>query len=523
MGFQLTISEGKEAGREFVFEQVAVEIGRSSECDVVLYDPGVSRKHARIFAEGPEFFVEDMGSSNGTKVNGALVKKQKLADGDNITLGPVVFNFVGTVMEEATGEHTVDPDVAGQSTRIVQLGEVKRTRGKGAALAPTNVDDEGLRQMSRSKTSTMQALSRPRTNASGVRAATNGAPTSGSAAGLAPPRPSRERASPLAAGGGAASAPGGLSAAERARIRRESPGALGKLKIFWLEATERKRQLMMAGGGVVGLGLVVLAGWGIFYDPTPLNLPPEPNMLARKPIEESFGLGEGISYERPDMKVFEFEYLSPTQAVAIISYQARDISQGEVAIIANGVELTTVPPDTLGSNDRLLEFYVPPRTLKRGERNQIIFDNTRNPPGEDTWRIWNVRVEPIPLPEGTPEELLVNAKASFDRAVRNMERRDIGAANRYEAWKDYRNAWLSLEGVDVKPELYMAARERMKEAQGELDRKCAQLMLEVETFYNQKNWDAARATLDHVKEYFPSENDQLCPRKAEQKRYEYGL
>src|SRR5687768_6634065 len=93
MGFQLTIAEGKEAGREFVFDQQSVVIGRTSECDVVLYDPGVSRKHARIFEEKDSYFVEDMGSSNGTKLNGEIVKKAKLNDGDAVTLGPVVFNF----------------------------------------------------------------------------------------------------------------------------------------------------------------------------------------------------------------------------------------------------------------------------------------------------------------------------------------------------------------------------------------------------------------------------------------------
>src|SRR5687767_3344312 len=94
MGFQLTIAQGKEAGREFVFEQPSVVIGRSTDCDVVLYDPGVSRRHARIFAEGAGFYVEDMGSSNGTKVNGQLIKaKQSLSDGDAVTLGPVIFNF----------------------------------------------------------------------------------------------------------------------------------------------------------------------------------------------------------------------------------------------------------------------------------------------------------------------------------------------------------------------------------------------------------------------------------------------
>src|SRR3954470_425358 len=100
MGFQLVIAEGKETGREFVFDQASVLIGRTSECDVVLYDPGVSRKHARIFGEGEGYFVEDMGSSNGTKVNGSIIKKKLLADGDAISLGPVVFNFSATFLDE---------------------------------------------------------------------------------------------------------------------------------------------------------------------------------------------------------------------------------------------------------------------------------------------------------------------------------------------------------------------------------------------------------------------------------------
>src|ERR1700690_3751943 len=100
MGFQLVIAEGKEAGREFVFEQDSVLIGRTSDWDVVLYDPGVSRKHARIFAESGIYFAEDGGSGNGTKVNGAIIKKKQLADGDAISLGPVVFNFTALALVE---------------------------------------------------------------------------------------------------------------------------------------------------------------------------------------------------------------------------------------------------------------------------------------------------------------------------------------------------------------------------------------------------------------------------------------
>src|SRR5439155_6735553 len=130
MGFQLVIAEGKEAGREFVFEQDSVLIGRTSDCDVVLYDPGVSRKHARIFSESDGYFVEDMGSSNGTKVNGAIIKKKLLADGDAISLGPVVFNFAGlSFTEEGTDASAPAAEgTEGGSTRIVSASDVAGRR-----------------------------------------------------------------------------------------------------------------------------------------------------------------------------------------------------------------------------------------------------------------------------------------------------------------------------------------------------------------------------------------------------------
>src|SRR5688572_25287093 len=99
MAFQLKIAEGKDAGKEFLFEQDSVLIGRTPECDVVLYDAGVSRRHCRIFSEGDGYIVEDMGSANGTKVNGAPVKTQPLSDGDKLTLGPVVFAFAQVEVE----------------------------------------------------------------------------------------------------------------------------------------------------------------------------------------------------------------------------------------------------------------------------------------------------------------------------------------------------------------------------------------------------------------------------------------
>jgi hypothetical protein len=64
-----------------------VVIGRLPECTVVLGDPNVSRRHAEIRHVGDAIVVTDLGSTNGTKVNGVQVREQHLASGDEITVG----------------------------------------------------------------------------------------------------------------------------------------------------------------------------------------------------------------------------------------------------------------------------------------------------------------------------------------------------------------------------------------------------------------------------------------------------
>ena len=68
-------------------------IGRLPECDVTLDDPSVSRRHARIRRNGTSWSIEDLGSTNGVKVNGSRVGESNLADGDRLQLGSVDLLF----------------------------------------------------------------------------------------------------------------------------------------------------------------------------------------------------------------------------------------------------------------------------------------------------------------------------------------------------------------------------------------------------------------------------------------------
>jgi hypothetical protein len=547
MGFQLKIAEGKDAGKEFEFDQDSVLIGRTPECDVVLYDAGVSRKHCRIFSEGNRFIIEDMGSSNGTKLNGEpITKKQELADGDQLTLGPVVFVF-GALADDPGVEPSTDagaePAADAGSTRIVSQDKVKpRIKNKGEVLKPegAEAEPENLDKIQRLATRALPAVRASRvTSAPRLSSAAGAAARVSSNPGVSA-RPTSnpgaiERVAPSAlprrtSGTNGAVArvqpgkAGGLSAAERARIKRESPGPIAKFKLFWLEAGKGVRTGIIGLGVLLALGGVAGAYWYVInQDFTGGPSGNEPSELSNKAIGDAFGVGPGVTWPRSDSKTFTWEYTAATRAVVILHFQAQGVSQGEVVVTVNGVDVGQVPADTLSSRDRPLEIMIPPNLLKKGEVNRIAFDNTKNPPAEDEWRIWNVRVEKALLPELPPDELVTKAKESYARGKMNAQRADVGARNRYEAWKSFREAWLLMEAhPDPKPDLYEETQEQMREAQKELDRTCAKLLLETEGYYNQRNYKAARDTLDHIQEYFP-EFDQPCRMHSENKRSEYGF
>lgn len=80
-------------GTRHVLEAGSNVLGRGTEADIRLPDTGVSRKHVDVQLEGGAVFVEDLGSTNGTLVNGRRVGRQELADGDVIRIGHSVLVY----------------------------------------------------------------------------------------------------------------------------------------------------------------------------------------------------------------------------------------------------------------------------------------------------------------------------------------------------------------------------------------------------------------------------------------------
>jgi hypothetical protein len=68
-------------------------IGRLPDCDITIEDANVSRKHAEIRPHGDGFVLVDLGSTNGSRVNGVRVDQRELHDGDELSFGSVRIGF----------------------------------------------------------------------------------------------------------------------------------------------------------------------------------------------------------------------------------------------------------------------------------------------------------------------------------------------------------------------------------------------------------------------------------------------
>lgn len=93
---ELVLIEGGRPSASYALDRDLVTIGRLPDCDVVLSDPGASRRHAEIRRSDGSYFLSDLGSTNGTMVNDAAVTGQhQLQEGDRITIGRTVLEFRG--------------------------------------------------------------------------------------------------------------------------------------------------------------------------------------------------------------------------------------------------------------------------------------------------------------------------------------------------------------------------------------------------------------------------------------------
>ena len=90
---ELTIESGPDAGHTHRAGDNALRLGRSPDNDLILRDPATSGHHARVERRGDQFWIVDLGSTNGTLVNGEPIQEKELNHGDRITVGQNAVHF----------------------------------------------------------------------------------------------------------------------------------------------------------------------------------------------------------------------------------------------------------------------------------------------------------------------------------------------------------------------------------------------------------------------------------------------
>ncbi len=160
----LFVVRGRDQGKHFQLLQPVSRIGREASSDIQLIDSEASRAHAEIRLEGDgKCELLDLGSSNGTRVNGERIVRKPLLSGDRIEIGATLLIFTGTgqpsALDAAHGIDIVLKSQEGDGSRIVsslsQSGSdskvLKGKRGhlRVGSLARSDVSDRHRRGTNR--------------------------------------------------------------------------------------------------------------------------------------------------------------------------------------------------------------------------------------------------------------------------------------------------------------------------------------------------------------------------------------
>lgn len=100
-------------------------IGRDPSCDIVVDNPQVDPFNTRIIFDGFQYYIEDQKSSNGTSVNGSLIKNRLLTDYDFINIASAVYMFRKNQLIYSTSQSGIDLDVV-NLTKMVRDNETKK-------------------------------------------------------------------------------------------------------------------------------------------------------------------------------------------------------------------------------------------------------------------------------------------------------------------------------------------------------------------------------------------------------------
>jgi pSer/pThr/pTyr-binding forkhead associated (FHA) protein len=141
--------------QELLLSGGTVTIGRQPDNVFRIDNPAVSGHHAKVYAEGDHYVIEDVESFNGTYVNGQRISKVVLKDGDNATIGKHTIEFRDEVRQLAAPYGTLDTAVDGHlpkppqldPTMVLDTAKAKEMLTKAAAAAVSSAGSVVVRRI----------------------------------------------------------------------------------------------------------------------------------------------------------------------------------------------------------------------------------------------------------------------------------------------------------------------------------------------------------------------------------------
>jgi pSer/pThr/pTyr-binding forkhead associated (FHA) protein len=178
-------------------------------------------------------------------------------------------------------------------------------------------------------------------------------------------------------------------------------------------------------------------------------------------------------------------------------------SEGELVILLNGTKIANAP---LAMNGWGLEqsLSLPRELINEGGQNQLVFDNTMNPPGKEEWGVKKLRIDFMAA--GKCDE--VEAKRLFDLGNQMLQEKAVSEGNIYRAYTYYSQAVSQIDGCTPKPVILSEMEKNMRSAKEELESRYNSLVFSYKKAVKLNNFTQARSELERIVQLIPDEKDE---------------
>lgn len=501
--FSLTILSGGESGQRFVFHQPEITLGRIADNDLVLYDAAVSRRHLVFYYRNHQFILEDLGSSNGTLLNGMPVTQPTvLCEEDLLDIGSVRFRFSTEQIDDF--EDRDDPTEIEMSPPAAQEGALVRAKQEmGHGALPPEGDTRTFRA------SQIQGAGPGGAAALGMgpdQAAPQAAPVTAPPPSMAPAvvpvapvgsqRPAQPPPQAQAAPRPPQAAPmsAAASMAQSPHPRLSAPLANKQGRQFLL--MEQRRVRMASIWSSVFLVAVLV----LFVIP----VKPQSQTKSNAKQDEPVLLNEGIfnqvygynkkDQQHPNRVTFQFLYRNGRIGLSFrISSPDHPIQ-----ILLNGKPYKRI--DATRHSWHYARFRLPREQLKAFHFNRITFRRMTKESKPTVWGVTQLKREEVPFPAPDAKK----AQKSCDEGHALLKQKGKDPANQYKALQKFVECQGYLSLMSKLPPLYRDAALMISQIKRDLDLLFLQ---ELQKAKSASSGVERRRLLRKLKRHFPDDRD----------------